>query len=279
MFRKPTGAILCPRCGRLTHPEAAECLVCGLPRPGRWLWAAGIGRLLRTGNFTGVVTAACVALYVATLLIDPVSIGGGRGPFDLFSLFSPSSAALAALGGAGAIPWHQGHWWTLFTATYLHGGVLHILFNVLWIRQLGPAVEELYGRSRLVIIFIVSGALGFFVSTAVGTLLTIGASAAIFGLLGAMVAYGKKRGGTFGKMVLREYGLWAVMLFAFGLMPGTRIDNWAHGGGFIGGFIAGLVLSFSERRDESMLERAVAFGLIALTVLGFGLAVWTAFIG
>ena len=83
MFRKPTGAILCPRCGRLTHPDAAECLVCGLPRPGRWLWAAGIGRLLRTGNFTGVVTAACVALYVATLLIDPVSIGGGRGPFDL----------------------------------------------------------------------------------------------------------------------------------------------------------------------------------------------------
>jgi rhomboid protease GluP len=279
MFRKPAGAILCPRCGRLTHPEAAECLVCGLPRPGRWLWAAGIGRLLRTGNFTGVVTAACVVLYVATLLIDPVSTGGGRGPLDLFSLFSPSSPALAALGGAGAIPWHQGRWWTLFTATYLHGGVLHILFNVLWIRQLGPAVEELYGRSRLVIIFIVSGALGFFVSTAVGTLLTIGASAAIFGLLGAMVAYGKKRGGTFGTMVLREYGLWAVMLFAFGLMPGSRIDNWAHGGGFIGGFIAGLVLSFSERRDESMLERSLAFGLIALTVLGFGLAVWAAFVG
>jgi rhomboid protease GluP len=278
MFRKPTGAILCPRCGRLTHPEAAECLVCGLPRPGRWLWAAGVGRLLRTGNVTGVVTAACVVLYVATLLIDPVSMGGGRGSFDPFSLFSPSSAALAALGGAGAIPWHQGYWWTLFTATYLHGGVLHILFNVLWIRQLGPAVEELYGRSRLVIIFIVSGALGFFVSTAVGTPLTVGASAAIFGLLGAMVAYGKKRGGTFGKMVLREYGLWAVMLFAFGLMPGSRIDNWAHGGGFIGGFIAGLVLSFSERRDESMLERALAFGLIALTVLGFGLSVWTAFI-
>jgi membrane associated rhomboid family serine protease len=278
MFRKPTGAILCPRCGRLTHPEAAECLVCGLPRPGRWLWAAGVGRLLRTGNVTGVVTAACVVLYVATLLIDPVSMGGGRGSFDPFSLFSPSSAALAALGGAGAIPWHQGYWWTLFTATYLHGGVLHILFNVLWIRQLGPAVEELYGRSRLVIILIVSGALGFFVSTAVGTPLTVGASAAIFGLLGAMVAYGKKRGGTFGKMVLREYGLWAVMLFAFGLMPGSRIDNWAHGGGFIGGFIAGLVLSFTERRDESMLERALAFGLIALTVLGFGLSVWTAFI-
>ena len=242
------------------------------------MWAAGIGRLLRAGNFTGVVTVACVALYVATLLIDPVSVDGARGPFDLFALFSPSGPALAALGAAGAIPWHQGYWWTLFTATYLHGGVFHILFNVLWIRQLGPAVGELYGRSRLVIIFIASGALGFFVSTAVGVRLTVGASAAIFGLLGAMVAYGQKRGGQFGKMVLREYGLWAAMLFAFGLMPGSRIDNWAHGGGFVGGLVAGLLLSFSERRDESMLERALALGLIALTVLGFGLALWTAFI-
>ena len=242
------------------------------------MWASGLGRLLRTGNFSGVVTIACIVLYVATLLIDPVGVTGGRGPFDFFALLSPSGRALAALGGAGAIPWHQGHWWTLFTATYLHGGVFHILFNVLWIRQLGPAVEDLYGRSRLVIVFIASGALGFFASTAVGVPLTVGASAAIFGLLGAMVAYGHRRGGTFGKMVLREYGLWAVILFAFGLMPGSRIDNWAHAGGFIGGLLAGLLLSFSERRDETRLERALALGLIALTVLSFGLALWTAFV-
>src|SRR5438094_720689 len=276
MFRKTTGAILCPSCGRLTNADAPVCLVCGRRNPGMWGFGGPLARLFRSWNFANAVTAACIGLYVVSLVFDPRGALAPRGPFEIFS---PTGRALEALGMTGSVAWLEGRWWTLFTATYLHGGVLHILFNVLWIRQLGPAVEELYGRSRLVIIFIVSGALGFFVSTAVGTLLTIGASAAIFGLLGAMVAYGKKRGGTFGTMVLREYGLWAVMLFAFGLMPGSRIDNWAHGGGFIGGFIAGLVLSFSERRDESMLERSLAFGLIALTVLGFGLAVLTAFVG
>src|SRR5438552_9875119 len=265
MFRKTSGAILCPSCGRITNANADVCLFCGRRRPGMWGLAPGLHHFLGSLDVTKAVTVICVALYVASLVIDPAAAFRLGGPFELLQ---PSDKALKQLGMTGALAWDAGRWWTLITAIYLHGGILHILFNVLWIRQLGPAVEELYGRSRLVIIFIVSGALGFFVSTAVGTLLTIGASAAIFGLLGAMVAYGKKRGGTFGTMVLREYGLWAVMLFAFGLMPGSRIDNWAHGGGFIGGFIAGLVLSFSERRDESMLERSLAFGLIALTVLG-----------
>ena len=279
MFRKPSGAILCPRCGRLTHPDAAECLVCGLPRPGRWMWASGISRVLRTGNVTGVITVACIALYVASLIIDPAGLVGGRGPLDFLSMLSPSGRALATMGASGALPWHQGRWWTVFTASFLHGGIFHILFNVLWIRQLGPALEELYGRSRLVIIFVLSGALGFFTSSMVGVLLTVGASASIFGLLGAMVAYGKKRGGTFGKMVLREYGLWAAILFAFGLMPGTGVDNWAHAGGFVGGFLAGLLLSFSERRTETTMERGLATALIAMTVIAFCLALGTAFLG
>ena len=277
MFRRPTGAILCPRCGRLTHPDAAECLVCGLPRPGRWLWASGVSRLLRTSSFTGLVTGACIALYILSLLLDPMSVGRSPASFDPFALFSPSSNALWALGAAGAFPWQQGRWWSILTATFLHGGVLHILFNVLWIRQLGPAVEALYGASRLTIIFIGSGAAGFYVSTTVGVPFTVGASAAIFGLLGAMVAYGQKRGGTFGKMVLREYGTWAVILFVFGLMPGTRVDNWAHAGGFAAGLAAGLASSFSDRRGETLFERALAAGLIALTAFSFVLAVWTAF--
>ena len=96
------------------------------------------------------------------------------------------------------MPWQAGHWWTLLTAIYLHGSVLHILFNVLWIRQLGPAVEQLYGPSRLVVIFTVAGAAGLLASNLLGLPLTIGASGSIFGLLGALVAFGQKRGGAFG---------------------------------------------------------------------------------
>lgn len=274
MFRKSTGAILCPRCGRLTHPDAAKCLVCGLQRPGRWQWAGRLGRLWRTGSFTGLVTVACVALYVVSLIIEPAAALHPRGPFDLFS---PSGRALDWLGMTGAFAWQQGRWWTLLTAIYLHGSLLHILFNVLWIRQLGPAVEELYGPARLVIIFTVSGALGFVVSNFVSAYPTVGASGAIFGLLGAMVAYGRRRGGTFGAMVLRQYGQWALVLFILGFFM-AGVNNLAHAGGFVGGFGAGLVLSFSDRRQESPLERLLATALIAVTALSFVLALWTAFV-
>jgi len=275
MFRKPTGAILCPRCGRLTHPDADECLVCGLRRPGRWQWAGRLGKLWRRGSFTGLVTIACVALYVLSLLIDPMASLRPRGPFDLFS---PGGRALHDLGMTGAVAWQQGAWWTLFTAIYLHGSLLHILFNVLWIRQLGPAVEEVYGPARLVIVFTVSGVLGFVVSNALGVPFTVGASGSIFGLLGALVAYGRRRGGAFGAMVLRQYGQWALVMFLLGFFM-SGVNNLAHAGGFAGGLGAGLVLSFSERRDESALERALATGLIALTVLSFALALWRAFAG
>ena len=186
--------------------------------------------------------------------------------------------ALFKLGATGATLWAEGLWWTPLTAIYLHGDVLHILFNVLWIRQLGPAVEQLYGQGRLVVIFTLSGVLGFVVSNFVGIPFTIGASGAIFGLLGALIAYGRRRGGAFGALVLREYGLWAIILFIYGFLPGTSVNNWAHGGGFVGGFVAGLVLSFSDRRNESQFERLMAGGLITMTAVAFGLAVWTAFV-
>ena len=194
-------------------------------------------------------------------------------------MFSPSHRALIDLGMTGAIPWARGEWWTLLTAIYLHGNLLHILFNVLWIRQLGPAVEEIYGASRLAVIFIGSGAAGFYVSTAVGVPFTVGASAAIFGLLGAMVAYGQKRGGSvYGAMVLRQYGQWALVIFVFGFFM-SGVNNIAHAGGFAGGLGAGLVLSFGDRRNETPLERALALGLIAFTAVSFALALWTAFAG
>jgi rhomboid protease GluP len=274
MFRKATGAILCPRCGRLTHPDAAECLVCGLKRPGRWQWASRIGRLWRTGSFTGLVTVACVALYVVSLVIDPASSLRPRGPLELFS---PSGRALDWLGMTGAFAWQQGRWWTLLTAIYLHGNLLHILFNVLWIRQLGPAVEEVYGPARLVVVFTVSGVAGFIASNALGVVFTVGASGSIFGLLGALVAFGRRRGGAFGAMVLRQYGQWALVIFVLGFFM-SGVNNLAHAGGFAGGFLSGLVLSFSDRRQESAFERLLAAGLIGLTALGFVLALWTAFV-
>src|SRR6266403_1287116 len=268
MFRKTTGTILCPSCGRLTTADAEACLVCGRRHPGMWGFAAPLRALFGRHSFTNVVSVTCIALYVASLLLDPRAATSARGPFDAFS---PSTGALLALGAAGTYPWSLGHWWTIITGIYLHGGVLHILFNVLWIRQLGPPVEEIYGPARLVVIFTVSGVAGFVLSNAVGVAFTVGASGSIFGLLGAIIAYGRRRGGAFGRQVLQQYGQWALVLFIFGLLPGTSVNNWAHGGGFVGGFLAGLALSLAERRAETTLDWLLAGAAIILTVVGFAM--------
>jgi rhomboid protease GluP len=145
----------------------------------------------------------------------------------------------------------------VLTAGWLHGGLLHIVLNMLWIRQLAPAVAELYGPGRMVMVYTLAGVMGFtFTSVAgyylgplignvplIGRLfggagLSVGASAPIFGLLGALVYYGNRTGSRH----VREAGLqYALMMGIFGLiMPG--IDNQAHLGGFVGGYVAGLLL-------------------------------------
>lgn len=274
MFGKPTRTILCPSCGRLTRADADECLVCGRRRPGMWGLSDVFRRLFRTGSPTPIITLACITVYVLSLVVDPAGALRPRGPFEIFS---PSGRALQMLGATGSFPWARGEWWTLFTAIYLHGGILHILFNVLWIRQLGPAVEEMYGPARFFVIFTVSGVAGFVVSNLLGVPLTVGASGSIFGLLGAMVAFGRRRGGAFGAMILRQYAQWAIMMFILGFFM-SGVNNLAHAGGFLGGLAAGLVLSLAERRTETTLDHLVAAGSIVATVLSFTLAFYSAFL-
>ena len=274
MFRKRTGAILCPSCGKLNSVDASVCFHCGRRNPGLWGFGPSLRRLLIGLSFTRVVTVTCVATYIGALLLDPGAALRPRGPF---SFLAPSGAALDALGMTGAYASLHGRWWTLVTAIYLHGSLLHILFNVLWINQLAPAVEQLYGRSRLVLIFTGAGVIGFMLSNWAGIAFTVGASGAIFGLLGGMVAYGRSRGGTFGVAILRQYGQWALVLFVMGfLMAG--VNNYAHAGGFIGGYLLGTLLGHNDRRRENFGHRLAATGTVGLTALAFALALWTGFI-
>src|SRR3989449_2176474 len=161
MFASPSAAIRCPSGGRLTNAEAPVCRGCGRRTPGMWGFGGPLGALFRRWNFTNAVTAACVALYVISLIFDPLAVLRPRG---FLEIFSPSADALWALGAAGAIPWHYGRWGTVVTAIYLHGGVLPVLFNILWIRQLSPAADPAYWPARLVAIFTISGAAGFVAS-------------------------------------------------------------------------------------------------------------------
>jgi rhomboid protease GluP len=274
MFRQRTGSSLCYRCGKLNRVDAAECFYCGARRPGLWGFAPLAGRLVGRFDFAGAVTVVCVVLYFVSILLDPAAAFRARNPFDMLS---PSDRALVRLGMAGAAPWAAGWWWTLITGVYLHGSLLHIVFNLLWVRQLAPAVEQLFGRARLVVIYTVAGVLGFVLSNLVGIRFTLGASGAVFGLLGAMVAYGRSRGGVFGVAVLRQYGQWALFIFIASFFL-AGVNNWGHAGGFAGGYLGALVFGHLERRPERGLDRLAALGAVGLTVLSFALAIWNGFL-
>ena len=263
-------AILCPNCRRLINPDEPHCPFCGIPSPGSRRWAgARLFNLSDPMQVIRLITYACGTLFVLSLLSNTrwASLS-----FDPFSLLAPDSRALVLLGATGRGPIDQyGRWWTVFTATYLHGGILHILFNMMALRQIGPLIIQEFGPSRMFLIYTLGGALGYVASYLAGTWLTIGASSAVCSLIGAALYYGKSRGGSFGEAVYRQIGGWALGIFAFGfLMPG--INNWGDGGGLLGGVILGFLLGYRERRPETIVHTLLGWVCVVgtLAALGWG---------
>ena len=256
--RRTTGSVVCPACGALVGVKDPACYMCGRVNPGLF----GFGPLLRQlgadFGFVPVVIGASGLLYVCSLLLSGSSIFQISG---LFSILSPNLPSLFLFGASGGIPvFRFGRWWTVLSASWLHGSLLHIVFNMYYVRMFGPAAAELFGPARTVIIYVISGAVGFLLSSFAfrympglpilsGAGFTVGASAPLFGLLGAMVHYGRV-GSSSVKNAALQY---AVPLFLFGLvMPG--VDNWAHAGGFLGGYLVSAVLNpMSRERGDHMI--------------------------
>ena len=278
--RQTEGAVVCTSCGTLVGVRDATCLNCGRRNPGLWGYAPLLRRLGQDLGFVSLITTACGVLYVLTLLMS------GQRPRmgGLFSMFSPDTISLFLFGASGAVPvFGYGRWWTVLSAGWLHGGLLHVVFNMMWVRQLAPATADIYGPGRTVILYTVAGVCGFVASSCAGILLasvplpmlrgaqfTVGASAAIFGLLGALVYYGRRSGMS----AVRSQAVgYAIMLGVFGLiMPG--IDNFAHAGGFVGGYLAGRIMDplQSERLDHLLIAlvclAASALAIVASIALG-----------
>lgn len=251
------GSVICPSCGKLVSASTEECPYCGRKYPGMWGLTSVLRNLGKDVGFVQAVIVGTAFLYVAMLVVDPEGIRMG----GFFSIGMPSQEALLRFGAAGVLPVFQlDRWWTVLSAGWLHGGLLHIGFNLYWIRFLAPSTAELYGPGRMVIIYTVSSIVGFLVSSFLGSVITVGASAPILGFLGAMVAYGRRMGSS---VVGRQAWSYALFMILFGfLMP--RVDNWAHIGGFIGGFLVGWVLD--PRRPERGNDLLLAVVCLILTV-------------
>ncbi len=265
-------AILCPRCRQLVGSEESVCSWCGTARSAPWWqfinWCKGVmdGDWLVKGLITANV------LFFAISLILSTNTG------DTGNFLSPGQTSLMLLGATGTYPIaHFGRFWTVVSANYLHGGIIHLIFNLMALKQIAPWASNEYGNSRMFTIYTLGGVAGYVVSYFAGVSFTIGASAAVCSLIGALLYYGKSRGGAYGSSVYREVSGWVISLFVFGLIfPG--INNWGHGGGIIGGIAIGYLVGYNEQRRESNFDHALALMCGVTTVVILGLAVVRTFI-
>ena len=258
--------MICPRCERLIGVNEPKCPFCGAWRPGLYGWSPVLQRFF--GNridLIAIIVMACVALYAASLILDPAAIFQMHG---IFSILGPSTRALFQLGMTSHAVFQLGWWWTVLTAIYLHGGLLHIFFNLMWIRNLGPAAIQAYGPARTFVIFSLAGAAGFLVSDLASTAPSIGASGSIFGLLGALIVYGRRHGHG---ALTRQLWQWAIIVFAMGFVM-QGVNNWAHAGGFAGGWVSAELMRSNEEKRESPAVQVLAVALLVVTAVGIPLS-------
>jgi rhomboid protease GluP len=258
--------MICPQCGRLIGVNETRCPFCGAWRPGLYGWSPVLQRFF--GNridLIAIITTSCVALYAAALLLDPGAMLQWRG---IFSILSPGTRALYQLGMTSHTVFQMGWWWTVLTAIYLHGGLLHIFFNLMWIRNLGPAATQAYGPARAFVIFSIAGAAGFVLSDLMTAAPTIGASGSIFGLLAALIVYGRRHGHA---ALTAQLWQWSIIVFAMGFVM-QGVNNWAHAGGFAGGWVTAEFMRSSEEKRESPLVQVLAMVLLVATAVGIPLS-------
>jgi len=264
-FRHPdqmTG-VHCTRCGRpictdCMRPAAVgyQCPDClneagaSMPRRRRTITLGGTGR----------ITRILIGINVAVFLVEISQAGGAtnRHLLDMGALFPPAVA--------------QGEYWRLVTVMFLHANVIHIGLNMWALYILGPPVENWYGEWRFLAIYLVSGFLGGVASYAFGPLIEIGvgASGAIFGLMGAWLIYNFRRRDnplSYSNMRVAIMLIVINLIFSFSI---AGIDWRAHVGGLLGGIAAGYVAEgFGPRSSRTLVA---VIGFCALVLFGVVIA-------
>ena len=264
-------AILCPNCRKLISITESKCPFCGTRKPGSWIknntWTQG---LRDPRQMIIMIIALNIGMFFISILLNPKAAGFSPNPL---TFLSPSGPILEWLGATGRVPIGEDHrYWTLVAANYLHGGILHLFFNMVALRQLAAVVIREFGTYRMFAIYTLSGVAGFWISYVFNVYWTIGASAAVCGLVGAMLYYGKSRGGVYGKALYKQISMWVVFLFIFGfVVPG--INNWGHGGGLLAGICLGFLLGYREKRRENIFHKLLAGSCAVATLLVLAWAV------
>ncbi|HEY7018061.1 MAG TPA: rhomboid family intramembrane serine protease [Gaiellaceae bacterium] len=262
--------VSCSDCGR---PICAECMT---PAPvgqrcpehsGRPQGARRISAGITRGAFEGtgaLVTKALLAINIVIYVITAAQGNGINSPggslFVKWLLFGPAVA--------------NGDWWRLFTSAFLHASIIHIAFNMYFLWFVGSAVEQALGRGRFIMIYVVSALAG-----SAGALVwtpnqpTVGASGALFGLLGAALILERQRNFVLGGSAMALIVINLILSFTL-----SNISIGGHIGGLIGGVLCTLVLS-KFGRGHAAYSRVGLWGIagvVAVGLLSLVVAFWAA---
>jgi len=286
-YRHPSVAtgVHCTRCGRaictecmIAAPVGHHCPTC--VAEARSEYRKGPGRRVAIANAKAIsVTSVLLVLMGIGYVLEMVVGGVGSlmsGPNTIHLVRLGASIGLAQLPDGDVVGIAVGEQWRMVTAIFLHGGILHLLMNAYALWLFGPVVERELGRARFLLIFLTTGLFASAASYAFAgnpVQVSVGASGAIFGVVGAFVAYNYRH---------RELALAAArlrglvpflilnMVLAFGL--NSVIDWRAHLGGFVAGLAAGIV---AEGWGARSMRTAIAVGgFAAITVGALVLAAW-----
>ena len=254
---------VCPQCWQVQDRRERRCVKCG---------AALGARLWQVANRLGLVVPT--ALSVSTLLGMIIAIAYLRLMFAHpgTGYFTVDSEDLIYLGAYYLPALQAGQLWRHATGIFLHIGLLHLGFNLFALAQIGPAIEDTFGRARMLFLFMFTGVVGFAFCQVMGMVaVSAGASGAIMGLCGAAAGWGQRDGTAVGRNVRNQMLKWAAYTMIFGVM--IRANNTAHAAGFIWGAALGFVMPPRWLRRGLVRGNDYAIGLlgIATLVVAFGL--------
>lgn len=207
-----------------------------------------------------ILIAVNIFYYLASLFVSHILPGNASMEF-----FSPSGQGLAVMGASGRellVRFHMFH--SLVNANFLHGNLMHIVFNMMAFYQLFRPVCWSYGTDRGLVIYLASGVFAYICSAVMGIEFTVGASGAVFGLMGALLYFAKSRGDLFGQRLFKEIAVWAALILLIGIFS-EGVNNVAHLTGLIAGAALGWFLGFRTREGRKIVT--VANVCIIITVL------------
>ncbi len=256
---------MCPNCRAFITTADRVCPYCGVqvgPRAVDMRASQLAASFIPHANTTAMVILIInVAFFLAEIAVS-----------YKFTKTTDISGQVAVLFGAKYGPLiHAGQSWRLITAGFLHGGFMHIFMNSWSLFILVREVEQFYGTSRLVFAYVFSTFTGFLCSFywSPGSL-SLGASAACFGMIGIMLAMGlRNRADPLAQLVKTHYTQWFVIGLVLSLIPG--IDMAAHVGGFLGGFVVGWLggLPGLPNTPRETVWKVLAGAAVAFTVYAF----------